>query len=60
MHPNDYTTLQDLHCVYEGRLSGLPQRQNMDFGGDETVVSVYLGLALGLVRQACGRSFEKS
>ena len=36
-----------LHCVYEGRLSGLPQRQNMDFGGDETVVSVYLGLALG-------------
>ena len=32
MHPNDYTTLQDLHCVYEGRLSGLPQRQNMDFG----------------------------
>ena len=34
MHPNDYTKLGQLRCVYEGRLSGLPQRQNMDFGGD--------------------------
>ena len=57
MHPNDYTTLQDLHCVYEGRLSGLPQRQNMDFGGDETVVSVYLGLALGLVKAGVRQIF---
>lgn len=57
MHPNDYTTLQDLHCVYEGWLSGLPQRQNMDFGGDETVVSVYLGLALGLVKAGVRQIF---
>ena len=57
MHPNDYTTLQDLHCVYEGRLSGLPQRQNMDFGGDETAVSVYLGLALGLVKAGVRQIF---
>ena len=57
MHPNDYTTLQNLHCVYEGRLSGLPQRQNMDFGGDETVVSVYLGLALGLVKAGVRQIF---
>ena len=57
MHPNDYTTLQDLHCVYEGRLSGLPQRQNMGFGGDETVVSVYLGLALGLVKAGVRQIF---
>ena len=57
MHPNDYTTLQDLHCVYEGRLTGLPQRQNMDFDGDETVVSVYLGLALGLVKAGVRQIF---
>lgn len=52
-----HSTLQDLHCVYEGRLSGLPQRQNMDFGGDETVVSVYLGLALGLVKAGVRQIF---
>lgn len=38
-------------------LSGLPQRQNMDFGGDETVVSVYLGLALGLVKAGVRQIF---
>ena len=43
MHPNDYTQLGQLRCVYEGRLSGLPQRQNMDFGGDETVSVFTLG-----------------
>lgn len=57
MHPNDYTQLGQLRCVYEGRLSGLPQRQNMDFGGDETVVSVYLGLALGLVKAGVRQIF---
>ena len=40
-----------------GALSGLPQRQNMDFGGDETVVSVYLGLALGLVKAGVRQIF---
>ena len=43
--------------MYEGWLSGLPQRQNMDFGGDETVVSVYLGLALGLVKAGVRQIF---
>ena len=57
MHPNDYTQLGQLRCVYEGRLSGLPQRQNMDFGRDETVVSVYLGLALGLVKAGVRQIF---
>ena len=57
MHPNDYSALTDLHCVYEGRLSGLPQRQKMDLGGEETVVSVYLGLALGLVKAGVRRIF---
>ena len=42
--PNDYTQLGQLRCVYEGRLSGLPQRQKMDLGQDQTVISIYLGL----------------
>ena len=50
MHPNDYTRLEQLRCVYEGPLAGLPQRRKMAFDESETVVSVYLGLALGLVR----------
>ena len=54
--PKD-STLTDLRCVYEGQLSGLPQRQKMDLGGEETVVSVYLGLALGLVKAGVRRIF---
>ena len=50
MHPNDYTRLEQLRGVYEGPLAGLPQRRKMAFDESETVVSVYLGLALGLVR----------
>lgn len=50
MHPNDYTRLEQLRCVYEGPLAGLPQRRKMAFDESETVVNVYLGLALGLVR----------
>ena len=57
MHPNDYSALTDLRCVYEGQLFGLPQRQKMDLGGEETVVSVYLGLALGLVKAGVRRIF---
>ena len=57
MHPNDYSALTDLRCVYEGQLSGLPQRQKMDLSGEETVVSVYLGLALGLVKAGVRRIF---
>ena len=57
MHPNDYTALKELHCLYEGQLSGLPQRQKMDLDGGETVVSVYLGLALGLVKAGVRQIF---
>ena len=31
MHPNDYTRLEELRCVYKGTLAGLPQRQQMEF-----------------------------
>ena len=57
MHPNDYTQLGQLRCVYEGRLSGLPQRQKMDLGQDQTVISIYLGLALGLVKAGVRQIF---
>ena len=48
MHPNDYTRLEELRCVYKGTLAGLPQRQQMEFDQNDTVIGVYLGLALGL------------
>ena len=57
MHPNDYTQLGQLRCVYEGQLSGLPQRQKMDLGQDQTVISIYLGLALGLVKAGVRQIF---
>ena len=50
MHPNDYTQIEGVECLYEGRLSDLPQRRKMDLGPEESVVGVYLGLALGLVK----------
>ena len=50
MHPNDYTQIEGVQCLYKGRLSGLPQRQKMDMGPEESVIGVYLGLALGLVK----------
>lgn len=43
--------------MYEGRLSGLPQRQKMDLGQDQTVISIYLGLALGLVKAGVRQIF---
>lgn len=30
MHPNDYTLLPQLKCLYKGRLADLPQRKAMD------------------------------
>ena len=57
MHPNDYTQLGQLRCVYQGQLSGLPQRQKMDLGQDQTVISIYLGLALGLMKAGVRRIF---
>ena len=50
MRPNDYSNMKQLQCVFKGRLADLPQRQEMEFDQNETVISVYLGLALGLVR----------
>ena len=58
MHPNDYTKLNGLKCVYEGRLADLPQRRQMEFDPEETVVSVYLGLAMGLLRSGVCRVRE--
>lgn len=58
MHPNDYTRQEGLRCVFEGRLADLPQRQQMEFDQNETVVGVYLGLALGLFRTGAARVRE--
>ena len=55
MHPNDYTRLEELRCVYRGTLAGLPQRQQMEFDQNDTVVGVYLGLALGLFHTGAAR-----
>ena len=57
MHPNDYTRLEGLECLYQGQLNGLPQRQKMDLGQEETVVSVYLGLMLGFAKDRVRRFF---
>lgn len=40
MHPNDYTRLEELRCVYKGTLAGLPQRQQMEFDQNDTVIGV--------------------
>ena len=50
MRPNDFSSMEQLQCVFRGKLADLPQRQEMEFDQDETVVGVYLGLALGLFR----------
>ena len=55
MHPNDYTRLEELRCVYKGTLAGLPQRQQMEFDQNATVIGVYLGLALGLFHTGAAR-----
>ena len=58
MHPNDYTRLNGLKCVFQGRLADLPQRRQMELDQEETVVSVYLGLAMGLFRSGVCRVRE--
>ena len=50
MHPNDYTSLPQLRCLYQGRLSDLPQRQQMEMGEAESVIAVYLQYLLGTAR----------
>ena len=47
MHPNDYTSLPQLRCLYQGRLGDLPQRQQMEMGEAESVIAVYLQYLLG-------------
>ena len=57
MHPNDYAQLPQLKCLYEGCLADLPQRKAMELGEAPTVVSVYLGLMLGLAKAGVRKIF---
>ena len=57
MHPNDYAQLPQLKCLYEGCLADLPQRKVMELGEAPTVVSVYLGLMLGLAKAGVRKIF---
>lgn len=57
MHPNDYTQLPQLKCLYEGSLADLPQRKAMELGEAPSVVSVYLGLMLGLAKAGARKIF---
>ena len=50
MHPNDYTSLPELRCLYQGRLGDLPQRQRMEMDETESVIAVYLQYLLGAAR----------
>lgn len=50
MHPNDYTSLPELRCLYQGRLGDLPQRQRMEMDEAESVIAVYLQYLLGAAR----------
>ena len=50
MHPNDYASLPQLRCLYQGRLGDLPQRQQMELGEAESVIAVYLQYLLGTAR----------
>ena len=50
MHPNDYTSLPQLRCLYQGRLGDLPQRQQMEMDEAESVIAVYLQYLLGTAR----------
>ena len=57
MHPNDYAQLPQLKCLYEGCLADLPQHKAMELGEAPTVVSVYLGLMLGLAKAGVRKIF---
>ena len=50
MHPNDYASLPELRCLYQGRLGDLPQRQRMEMDEAESVIAVYLQYLLGAAR----------
>ena len=55
MHPSDYTRLPGLECLYTGPLRELPQRQQMELGETESVVGVYIGIALGMAKGQVSR-----
>ena len=57
MHPSDYVEIPELKCLYQGPLVELPQRQQMEMGEAESVISVYLGLALGLLKTGVHKIF---
>lgn len=58
MHPNDYTQLPQLKCLYKGRLADLPQRKAMDLGETPSMVSIYTGLLVELLQRRAQRFFE--
>ena len=58
MHPNDYTLLPQLKCLYKGRLVDLPQRKAMDLGETPSMVSIYTGLLVELLQRRAQRFFE--
>ena len=58
MHPNDYTLLPQLKCLYKGRLADLPQRKAMDLGETPSMVSIYTGLLVELLQRRAQRFFE--
>lgn len=57
MHPNDYASLPELRCIYQGQLSDLPQRQQMELGEAESVIAVYLSVFLGAAKSCTRRLF---
>ena len=58
MHPNDYTQLPQLKCLYKGRLADLPQRKAMELGETPSMVSIYTGLLVELLQRRAQRFFE--
>ena len=50
MHPNDYTSLPELHCIYQGRIRDLPQRQQMEMDEAKNIAAVYLSVFLGAAK----------
>ena len=58
MHPNDYTLLPQLKCLYKGRLADLPQRKAMELGETPSMVSIYTGLLVELLQHRAQKFFE--
>ena len=58
MHPNDYTLLPQLKCLYKGRLADLPQRKAMELGEMPSMVSIYTGLLVELLQRRAQSFFE--